>query len=76
MYTRTCTPATSAVSPTADTLMDPVEESGGGNSCSKPEEFVVGGKSSLQKTDKKETITVKVTVEVEISETKTKYHLH
>jgi hypothetical protein len=27
--------------------MDPVEESGGGNSCSKPEEFVVGGKSSL-----------------------------
>ena len=57
--------------PTANTLMDPVEESDGRNSCSKPEEFVVGGKSSLQKTDK-ETITVKVTVEVEISETKTK----
>ena len=69
-----CTPATSAVSPTADTLMDPVEESGGMNGCGKPGEFVVGGKSSLQKTDKKETVTVKVTVEVEISETKTKKH--
>ena len=58
--------------PTASTLMDPMEESDGRNDRSKPEEFVVGGKSSLQKTDKKETITVKVTVEVEISETKTK----
>ena len=57
--------------PTADTLMDPVEESGGRNSCNKPSEFVVGGKSSLQKTDK-ETITVKVTVEVEIKKIETK----
>ena len=46
--------------------MDPVEESGGGKGGSKPKEFMVGGKSSLQKIDKKETITVKVTVEVEI----------
>ena len=57
--------------PTANTLMDPVEESGGRNSCRKPSEFVAGGKSSLQKTDK-ETITVKVTVKVEIKKIETK----
>ena len=62
----------SAVSSTDNTLMDPVEECGGRDGRGKPSEFVVGGKSSLQKEDKKDKIKVEVTVEVEISKTKSK----
>ena len=72
IYVRTCVHRLHPLSPCSQHThdMDPVEESGGVNGCGKPGEFVVGGKSSLQKTDKKETIKVKVTVEVEISEKK------